>query len=185
MKDYNRTLLTEISNGNERAFEEIYKQYFDSSFDTAMYITKSNYLAEETVSDVFAMIWKDRSKLSNIDDWEAYLFIVIRNRAFYYRKKSQSFKTESLEDLPYNISFNESETPLDELQLKELTITVENELNKLPEKMKLIFYMVKEKKLSYKEIAKQFNLSERTINSHITEASKRLRAAISKFLSSE
>lgn len=182
MKLENLTQLTEISNGNERAFEEIYRQYFSQSFDTALYITKSKYLAEETVSDVFATIWKERTKLTAIKDWESYLFIITRNRAFYYRKKTSTRKTESPEDLPYHISFDKSNSPLDDLQLKELTLKVEQELNKLPEKMKLVFYMVKEKKLSHKEIAKHFNLSERTINAHITEASKRLREAITKFL---
>lgn len=178
----NKAILKELSLGSESAFEDLYKLYFKSSFDLALYITKSKYLSEETVSDVFALIWKNRSKLSDIKDWEAYLYIMVRNKAFYYRKKKQARKTESFEDLSYFVDIDNSETPLDDLQHKELNNQVRRVLNALPERMKLIFYLVKEKGVSHKELAKQFNLSERTINAHITEATRRLRDSILHFL---
>ena len=96
----NKAILKELSLGSESAFEDLYKLYFKSSFDLALYITKSKYLSEETVSDVFALIWKNRSKLSDIKDWEAYLYIMVRNKAFYYRKKSKLVKQSLLKIYP-------------------------------------------------------------------------------------
>lgn len=91
----------------------------------------------------------------------------------------------SLDDLPYTISFDQTETPLSELQFKEISEKLNDEFNRLPERMKLMFFLVKDKDISHKDLAKQFNISERTVNAHITEATKRLREAMTKYLTYE
>src|SRR5690606_11287430 len=59
---------------------------------------------------------------------------------------------------------------------KELMETLETAVKQLPEKCRLIYRMSSEQGMSYKEIAKKLNLSEKTVQAHLTKTTKTLRS---------
>ena len=82
-----KKLLLELSQGSELAFTNMYNQYKNIVYSTALRITKSKILSEEAVQDIFLKIWQNRENLSEIDSFENYIYIISRNHLFNSIKK--------------------------------------------------------------------------------------------------
>lgn len=79
-----KQLFKEVSEGNEQAFQLVFKRYYQRMFSFAGTVVKSPHLAEEIVQEVFIRLWEQRELLAEISNPENYFFIVIRNRAYNY-----------------------------------------------------------------------------------------------------
>jgi|SRR5690554_1358822 len=79
-----KQLFKEISEGNEQAFQLIFKRYYPRMLSFAGKVVKSPHVAEEIVQEVFIRLWEQREVLTEIRNPENYFFIVMRNHAFNY-----------------------------------------------------------------------------------------------------
>ena len=82
-----KILLLKVVDGDENAFGQLFKIYYNQLGDFIMRITESELLTQEIVQDVFLKIWINRSSLAEIDSFRAYLLVVARNHAFNCLKK--------------------------------------------------------------------------------------------------
>jgi DNA-directed RNA polymerase specialized sigma24 family protein len=58
MLRYNeRELIMQVSEGNQKAFRQLFDHHWDNIFSVALAFTKSTELSEELVQDVFLKIW--------------------------------------------------------------------------------------------------------------------------------
>lgn len=179
-----RLLLDEVARGNHAAFEKLYNTYFKKCFSLALYYVKSKEIAEDVIAEVFYMIWKSRDLMLNVKDWNSYLYISIRNQAFLYLEQTKRIPFEP-SDL-FSIHFISHDNNPEELLLKQEFDTVLNKaLSELPERCKMIYYMVREEKMSYRQIAESLDISERTVNSQMTIAVKKLGMSIKSYLEVE
>jgi DNA-directed RNA polymerase specialized sigma24 family protein len=150
-------------NSDQQAFKELYLIFFDRLYKFAFSILHSSEFAEEAVNDVFLNIWQKRSSLKNIESLKNYLFISTKNTSFNYLSK---FRKETA------------------LFTNEVRVEIEQAINQLPPKTKLVFQMAKVEGLKYKEIAEILGISVNTIDNHIATAIKKL-SIVLKDLSSE
>ncbi len=177
-----RLLINQIAeNNSQQAFEKLYHAYFRKCYSFAFYFTKSTHLAEEVISDVFLSLWQNRELLLAIEDFASYLYISVRNQALLYLKQAEKRNQISIETFILDV-FREEENPESRLLEKELTNIASQAINSLPEKCRIIYLMVKEEKMSYKQVADILQLSERTVNSQMTIAVKKLGLAINNYL---
>jgi len=65
---------------------------------------------------------------------------------------------------------------------EELINVIQEAIEQLPERCKLIFLMAKEENLKYKEIAEILSISENTVNAQIVIALKKLSEKIKKYV---
>jgi RNA polymerase sigma-70 factor (ECF subfamily) len=73
------SMLLQISSGNQIAFGELFK-FYDAPLTTyIMGFTRSQFLTEEIVQDVFLKIWLNRTTLTEIECFKSYLFVTARN----------------------------------------------------------------------------------------------------------
>ncbi|HRN69825.1 MAG TPA: RNA polymerase sigma-70 factor [Niabella sp.] len=163
-------------NSDQRAFEEFVKHYFPPLLSFSFSITKDIQASEEIVEDVFVHIWQKRQILPSIQNISSYLYISVKHNSLnHINSKSYSIqqKINTLDQIQdsFPISFLNPETDLiseENLQL------IENEINKIPPKARLIFRLIKEDKMKYKEVASLLNISHRTVNAHLTYAIRSL-----------
>ncbi|NJK98274.1 MAG: sigma-70 family RNA polymerase sigma factor [Bacteroidales bacterium] len=59
---------------------------------------------------------------------------------------------------------------------------IENAINDLPERCRLVFLLAKEESLKYREIAEILSISEKTVNAQIVTAIKKLGNSLRKYL---
>lgn len=170
-------------NSDQQAFKELYLLYFDRLYKFAFSILHSSEFAEEAVNDVFLNIWQKRNRLKTIDNLTNYLFISTKNTAFNYLSKFRKERNTTLDEVLVRFEVDEL-TPETAFFTSEVRTEIEQAINQLPPKTKLVFQMAKVEGLKYKEIAEVLNISVNTIDNHIATAIKKL-SVVLKNLSSE
>lgn len=139
----------------------------------ALYFLKTKELAEEVTSDVFFIIWKRRKTLTEIDDIEKYLYTSTKNQALHYLRRSSVIDSETLDLYTINLLPDEN-NPEEQLLNQEYQKLIQKAINSLPEKCREVFRLVLSDKLKHREIAQLLNISEKTVEAHITSAYKRI-----------
>jgi len=161
-------------------FEQLYRTYYEKLFKFAIHFVKSEAISEAVVSDVFFNLWKNRTKLSNIKNLEAYLYKATKNCSLHYLEKRPKGCQVDINLLAEEILI-ELNTPEEVIIQKELQLVVKKAIEDLPERCRLIFKLVREDKLKYKQIAEILDISIKTIDAQMAIAVKRIGAAIQKY----
>lgn len=161
----------------EDVYKYLHEQYHDVLFRFAFAYVKSRETAEEIVADVLYKLWENRHNLSQIQNLRLYLFTAVRNRCITYlnkqRKEKEIFST-----------FHEQHQQTNDVDPEELMITselfrrIQNEVEKLPPRCKLIYKMIREEGLRNKDVAKELGISINTIDVQLALALKRIKNAI-------
>lgn len=177
-------LLKRVGAGDEAAFEMLYRQYFRKCFSIALYFVHSRHLAEDIVAEVFLALWNRRSGLPDVRNWESFLFISVRNHALSFAHRFGRIKHDSLDML--RVSIRSAELSPEESVLRdELGKALQEALGRLPDKSRMIYYLVREERMSYHEISEILGISERTVNSHMTRAVRGLVESLQGYFKAE
>jgi RNA polymerase sigma-70 factor (ECF subfamily) len=173
-------LLRQISEGNSSCFEKMYKQYFKKCYSIALYFVQSTSSAEDVLSEVFLTLWDKRRNLKNVKDWDSYLFITVKNHAISFLEKNHQNNLIPITQITIEIPENEL-NPEERLLKKDMEENIQQAIRQLPEKTKIVYYMAKEEHMSYKQISEVLDISERTVNTHMTTAIRKLTASLQKY----
>ncbi|KOH46100.1 ECF subfamily RNA polymerase sigma-24 subunit [Sunxiuqinia dokdonensis] len=139
----------------------------------ATIIAQSEILAEEIVLDVFLKIWQQKNKADAISNIETYLFVSVRNTAINSLKKDQKFHIDMLDDA--HIQLVDFKPSADNLLIEhEMWEALNNAVNQLPAKCKMIFKLIREDGLSRNEAAQVLDISAKTIDSQIVIAVRKI-----------
>ncbi|WP_346857422.1 RNA polymerase sigma-70 factor [uncultured Draconibacterium sp.] len=180
-----KPLLAKISFENdERAFKQFFDVYADRLYHFAFSFVKNKSVAEEAVSDVFFKVWLHRAQLVNIQNLKAYLFKATYNTSLNYLDEMNRKKAISLEDIEVNFGVD-TICPETELITKELKELIENAIEDLPPRCKLIYKMAKVEKMKYLEIADLLDISVKTINHQLSIALKKIGDQIKTYLNEQ
>lgn len=174
--------LTDLINdvaiyNSESAYEQLFKTLFPSLKRFSLCILKSNELAEEVASDVMIILWRDRKKLTEVENIRVYAFVIARNLSLNILKRISRNNIISLDDIEVEIVLN-SPTPEQILMNDELKKKLELAIQSLPPRCKLVFKLIKEDGPSYKEVAIILNISVKTVDAHLVTAIKKLAALV-------
>jgi RNA polymerase sigma-70 factor (ECF subfamily) len=183
LETYTDEVLYQLSKeGNFDAFNELYKRYWKVLFAMARKKLNDLHDAEEIVQDVFVDLWNQREKTVITLSLKSYLagmvkFKVYSRLALYY-KRQQNTASLTTDDTSLSTEFSADEL----FRLKELKEEIANAVNSLPERCRLIYTLSREEGLTHKQIASDLNISEKTIETQITRALRRIRVALQSFV---
>jgi RNA polymerase sigma-70 factor (ECF subfamily) len=139
-------------------------------------------VAEEIVSDVFVKCWMDRVQMQAVEKPETYLFIAVKNQALNYNKRFSSIQVVNIDDHDGGgILINEA-SPEMELEKKELIFKMDQAIGTLPRQCGIIFRLIKENGMKYKEVAEILNISHRTVHTQMLRAMKKMSKAMDPYL---
>lgn len=166
-----KQLLLDIAAGNRHAFTLLFKKYNHYVYSSGRKLTHSDYWAEELVQDIFFKIWQNREKLSDIENFSAYLNRVVRNHSFnILRQLAQDAK--SIDNI---VSKEIAHTTDEMLDLKEASVILEQALGLLTPQQRITYELCHIQGLKYQEAALQMNISYETVHSHMKEAIRKIR----------
>jgi RNA polymerase sigma-70 factor (family 1) len=168
-------LLKLILADDEKAFSEIYRRYWKLLYYVSGNILQNQFAAEEIVQDVFVTFWEGRKK-TEIQNLKGYLQQIARFKVFK-AMKSQKIDEEfykRIKDVTADIIY---ENPL---LIKEQQAFVDQLLNNLPEDCRQIFKLSREEHLTYRQIAFELSISEKTVEKKMSICLKAIRSSLEK-----
>jgi RNA polymerase sigma-70 factor (ECF subfamily) len=157
--------LVRISAGDEDAFSQLLKRFWNKVYTQALAYLKSAAIAQELTQDVFLRIWTNRSKLSEVDNFPGYLFIITKNEILTQLRKPSTHQVPPDETLEESLW-----KPDQQLQYKESYTILLNGIEQLPPTRKQVFKMSRHEGLSYDAIAARLNISRNGVKDHIVKA---------------
>lgn len=161
---------------DEAALWQLHTRYFHRLYGYVLPFVQLKEAAEEITNDVFVDIWQRRHLLAKVQQPELYLFICAKNRALYYLKK-KSLPFESLDHIRDTECVLEMD-PYEQLISTEMLKQINQAIAALPPKCRMIFRMVKENNLKYREVAELLDISEKTVENQMSIALRKLTASI-------
>jgi RNA polymerase sigma-70 factor (ECF subfamily) len=172
-----RNIGYRIAQNDHSALKALYDHFSNSFYQLALAIVHSAELAEEIVEDVFIQVWKKRSRIAEIENLQLYLYVTTRNisRSYLRKYKNKNFINFDEIQLPY---YKIELTPEDMLISNEVVQRINVAINELPPKCRLIFKLVKEDGLKYKEVADLLHLSVKTVENQLGIALKKIHMAV-------
>ncbi|MDB5007233.1 MAG: polymerase sigma-70 factor [Mucilaginibacter sp.] len=162
------------------AFKEIYARYWKKLYSESYKRLKDKELAEEVVQEIFTNFWLKRQSLQITTTITGYLYLAVANQVIdRYRKELVRSKYRETFKVVHSEVDNSTE---DTIMLKELTSTIETEVNQLPDRCRSVYELSRNEYKTNKEIATYLGISEKTVENQLTKALKKLRLGLSHYL---
>lgn len=179
---YIKQLQQKISfDQDERAFKQFFDLFAGRLYHFSHSFVKNKPVAEEVVSDVFFKIWLNRTDLAQIENIKAYLFKAVYHTSLNYLDEMKRKRAVSLEDIEVNLGVDLI-CPETELITKELKAIIEQAIEALPPRCKMIYKLAKVEQMKYKEIGELLGISVKTINHQLSIALKKIGEVIKSYL---
>lgn len=84
---------------DEAAYEKVFFHYNDALLNLAVFFVKDEAVAEEIVSDTFVNVWRNRSRLLEIDNLKVYLYVSVKNLCIKHLTRNKQVEDFNLNDL--------------------------------------------------------------------------------------
>ena len=162
-----------------KAFEVLFHLLNTRLIKFCVFYIRQKEAAEEIVSDVFVKCWESRKNLTEIINPETYLFVAVKNQSFNYLKKYSNIHLVQIESSE-EVEFVNTVDPEKELERKELHFLMDQAISTLPQQCCIIFKLIKEDGMKYKEVAAILNISPRTVQTQLVRAMKKLSVILSQ-----
>lgn len=180
MKSDDYTLIKKLKKGDQTAFSALYKKYWEKLYYTAYLRLNSREETEDILHDLFIDLWNKRESIEIKKNFQVYLFTALKYKIFRlidaktvrrkYIVNERSQNSSNIYDLQKHLDLND------------IFDQIEQKVEMLPTKCKIIFKLSRYKNYSIKEISKKLNISPNTTQNHITKALKYLRSEMNDFL---
>jgi RNA polymerase sigma-70 factor (family 1) len=174
-------LLALLKQDNEEAFTLLYNRYWKKMLYKALVKLQSDTDAEEVVQDAFIDIWNSRHRLTIQHSFPTYMAAIVRYKVMAKMAANKRLIHHAVEDLHQLYIVDNSTQQW--LNFEDLKAEIEASVKALPEKCQLVFRLSRDTGLSDKQIAEELDLSQKTVEAHISKAIKTLRTSLGQFLS--
>ncbi|MGO3707135.1 MAG: RNA polymerase sigma factor [Mesonia hippocampi] len=163
------TLIEHIIKGDEKAFRLFYEETYAKLFSFSLKHTSNNEVSKEIVQEAYVVLWEKKNTiLPKKAVFEAYLYTVVKRKCItFYKQKIVACKTM--------VDTTGTAMEIPDEQGADMRPDLYALLDVLPSRQRLIIELVKLRGLSYKEVASELNISERTVETHLRRAFTRLR----------
>ena len=163
-----------VAAGDLPAFRQIFDLLFSNLSQFAYSLVKSKDAANEIAAELFVRLWNNRAQIEAIDNLKVYLYKAAKNSSLnYLSRKAHLRMHEPFDDI--NIVLKEDSSPEQLLITKEILNRIKQAIDELPPRCKMIFKLIREDGLKYKEVAAVLNLSVKTVDAQMAIAVSRIR----------
>ena len=163
-----KDLLARIAGGDRDAFKGLYSTYFSQVERYVILFEPSKRYLDELTQDVFVRIWEKRGRLSDVESFKDYLFLVSRNVVFnYIRSQKVRQKLRDLDDTAETSA--ESDLEKDYLFKQYYQLAMEA-IDQLPAGRQKILKMSVDQGLTLDEIAAELNISRSGVKKQLYTA---------------
>ncbi len=169
-------LIKELARGDPDAFEQIFEIYYRKVYAFSLRNFRNKEDAEEAVQDVFYNLWKERTKLKDLKDLEAWIFSVCLN---IMRKHFRKLAIEKKYLTKFAESYLDSDSStVTEVEYRDLLEKTDKIIENLPPRQRTIFLLSRKESMSNLEISKKLSISVRTVDNQLSRAKAFIKEAL-------
>lgn len=164
-----------MKNDRKALFETRFKKYYPRLCHIAWGYVSETETSEDIVQESFISVWNNEKDALPESDFYVYMISCVRNRCISHLRKEKRSSNLSIDRLP----LSDHEAHLADDEEEKTHKHPEDHLNEilqiLPERCREIFIMSKLQTMKYKDIARQLEISEKTVENQMGKALKLLR----------
>ncbi len=171
-------IIVALRQGDEAAFKQVFDSYKDRIFNTILYMVQSNAEAEDLTQEVFVEVFLSIENFNAQSQLYTWIYRIAVNKALNHQRFKKAKKRFGTLLSIFNLS------PADEspdfihpgilLENKELSESLHNAIDKLPDKQKTAFILRQLEDLSYAEIAEVMQTTIPSVESLLFRAKQNL-----------
>ena len=169
-------LVIRIRNDSKDAFKMLYDRYSKKLFYFSLRYLGDNEEAEELVQSVFISIWEHRGSLDETMSVKSYIYRSAVNYVFNYLKK-KAIRARFIEAELQNGELHSNQT-YDQIFFHDLEESINSIVETLPLQQQKIFRLSRFEGLSHEKIAKNLDLSVRTVENQVYRALKIIKSKL-------
>ena len=172
MEEIAKDILVKASQGDRRAFEEVYKANSSFVYNVAFRIVNNREDALEVAQEVFMTIYHKLKDFRFESSFKTWIYRITANTAINYAKKISRSKTVPFtEEFGEGAVFNEVETQIEQEHQGQV---VEKLLGELNSDQRACVVLRDIQGLSYEEIARSLNININTVRSRLKRSREKL-----------
>ena len=169
-KNTTKRLITELRNGDQLAFTELYNLYSKPLYRNILRLVKDADIAQELLQDLFLKIWEVRAKIKDEGSFKSFLYKVSGNLVYrHFRKIAQDNRLIHRLTIDYIESDANAETNIINRENNDL---LQKAIGSLSPKRKLIYTLCKLEGKSHEEVSNELGISVSTVNNQIVKANR-------------
>jgi len=180
MKDFTpdneQALLIRLKSGDQESLSTLYYLYSDQLHYYVQRAARSPFLAEDVVHDTFLKIWQHRDQLDPTKPFKPYLFVIAKRTLLSLLKRARHEAGILSEIKKYSNVEDQSTQQL--LEYNESSELVNAAVAMLSGQVKKTFIYCRVQGMSYKQAAEALNITESTVNKHMSKALQLIREHI-------
>jgi RNA polymerase sigma-70 factor (ECF subfamily) len=171
------TLRRRLGDGDETAFERIFRRLSTSVFRFVCGMVQDEALAHDITQDTFAKLWAIRDRMDTVDSLQAYVFQMARHRV-YNHQRDQQVRRDNAATLEATRPDATPPSPDQSLDADLLRALLERWIGELPDRQREALLLRRQEDLSHDEIAEAMDIAPSTVNNHLVRAMKALRGRL-------
>ncbi len=171
-----RELIALVKADDHAAFNAIYDRYWKFLVQAAYQVSRHRADSLDICQTIFLWFWENRATVHVSASLKGYLYNAVKYKlANLIRngkvRESRFDKLEIIDVQTYKSN---------ELELKQLENFIRQLIDDLPPRCRAVFLLSRDEQLSHKEIAERLDISEKTVEDHITRALTKLRGPLGR-----
>jgi RNA polymerase sigma-70 factor (ECF subfamily) len=184
--DFDDYFLHRFIEGNESAFERVFKADYNRIVGFCQQFTGDKDQAKSLAQDAFLKLWLNREKIESVNGIRSFLYTSSKTDCLNYirhNKIIQKYQDKQLENKELELNREILDTfDFDQVDFAELEKMIHQSIDELPEKCRLVFIMSKINGKKNSEIAGELSISVKAVEANMTRAIKTLRVKLAEYL---
>jgi RNA polymerase sigma-70 factor (ECF subfamily) len=171
-------LVARVRTGDERAFEMLFRAHYSALCSFASRYVGQDAVAEELVQDLFADLWTRRENWQARGSVRAYLFAAVRNRALNLRQRQSIERDWEQDEAIADVrELHQPPEQADEaLDRADLRARLDEALESLPERCRLVMHLRWHEQMRHAEIAAVMGISVKGVEIQLSRGLQTMRA---------
>jgi len=171
-------LWLSLQQGEEIAFETIYRNHANALFAYGLKITTQQEIVNDALQDVFIHIWQKREELPIVDNARAYLLKSLRNRIIRILE-SRNLNGNGIQPNQAIQESFEQQLILEELADERLS-KMYHSIQHLPTRQKEVIHLKYFQNLSTEEIADLLSINYQSVSNLLYKGIQKMRKQVKK-----
>lgn len=176
--DEEQALLIRLKSGDQDALSRLYDVYSDPLTYYLQRAAKSPHLAEDVVHDTFLKIWQSREQINPAQPFKPYLFVIAKRTLFSIFRRTRH-EAAILSEIKEHYQ-QEDQSTQKLLEYNESAAMLNEAISLLTTQVKKTFICCRIEGMSYKQAAEELNITESTVNKHMSKALQMIREHMMK-----